>query len=129
MISSIRQHALPLALVLLCAAAMYIVYRDMRKMEARMTRLDAVVGSLSAGTDADLFTDLDRSCPAADAAPAVPAVADLADLADLAALADPSAAPAPAPAAETPGPVPGATDSQMDSAIAEAVEQALAAPA
>lgn len=47
MIASLQKHALPFAVVLLCAMAMYLVYRDMRKMEARLARMDAVVASLT----------------------------------------------------------------------------------
>lgn len=47
MIASLQKHALPFAVVLLCAMAMYIVYRDMRKMEARLARIDAAVASLT----------------------------------------------------------------------------------
>lgn len=65
MFASLQKNALPLALVLLCAAAMYMVYRDMRRMEARMARLSAAVDSLNdtARDDADLFDMLDAVCP------------------------------------------------------------------
>lgn len=65
MIASLQKNALPLALVLLCAAAMYMVYRDMRRMETRMTQLGALVDSLldRSGLDDDVFNMLDAVCP------------------------------------------------------------------
>lgn len=65
MFASLQKNALPLALVLLCAAAMYMVYRDMRRMETRMAQLNAVVESLSdrSRDDDDIFNMLDQVCP------------------------------------------------------------------
>lgn len=43
MIAALRQNALPIAMILVCAAALYLVYRDMKKIDARLNRLDAAV--------------------------------------------------------------------------------------
>ena len=47
MIAALRQNALPIALILVCAAALYLVYRDIKKIEGRLNRLDAAVVVLS----------------------------------------------------------------------------------
>lgn len=47
MIAALRQNALPIAMILVCAAALYLVYRDMKKIDARLNRLDAAVVVLS----------------------------------------------------------------------------------
>jgi hypothetical protein len=47
MIAALRQNALPIALILVCAAALYLVYRDIKKIDARLNRLDAAVVVLS----------------------------------------------------------------------------------
>jgi hypothetical protein len=65
MFASLQKNALPMALVLLCAAAMYMVYRDMRRMETRMAQLGALVDSLAdrSRDDDDMFNMLDVVCP------------------------------------------------------------------
>lgn len=47
MIAALRQNALPIAMILVCAAALYLVYRDIKKIEGRLNRLDAAVVVLS----------------------------------------------------------------------------------
>jgi len=48
MISSLQKNALPVALLLLVVGAMYLVYRDMRNMEARIGKIDAALVQLYA---------------------------------------------------------------------------------
>lgn len=43
MIATLRQHALQIAMILVCGAALYLAYRDMKKIDARLNRLDAAV--------------------------------------------------------------------------------------
>ena len=53
MIAALRQNALPLAMILVCAAALYLVYRDMKRIGDRLNRLDAAVIVLAEDRPAD----------------------------------------------------------------------------
>lgn len=120
MIAALRQNALPIAMILVCAAALYLVYRDMKKIDARLNRLDAAVlvlaeeqhtgGTCPVHDAAEAFDEYEAALLAEEDEPAEgdePAEEDelvegveLPDIAEEEHDADPVAEPAPVPAAE-----------------------------
>ena len=53
MIAAFRQNSLAFALVILCAAALYLVYRDMRRIEKRLDSIDAAIGAFGEREEGD----------------------------------------------------------------------------
>lgn len=98
MIAALRQNALPIAMILVCAAALYLVYRDMKKIDARLNRLDAAVVVLAEEQQAG------GTCPVHDDYEAA-LLAEEDDLEDIIEeepelVAEPAAEPAAEPVAE-----------------------------
>jgi hypothetical protein len=60
--SILRQHAFQFSLAILCAAAMYMVYRDMRKMEARLAAMDAAILAMSESEPVFEMCDIPVEC-------------------------------------------------------------------
>ena len=94
MFSPIKNCALPFALMLLCATALYIMYKDMKKINVRLARLDAAVHVLSEKEEDEIMNayiisseagdDIEDLDPVVEDIPVfpVPAVEDLADVED-----------------------------------------------